>query len=206
MSTLDTYFKPQANCTCEGSLFRRTVQLPNETIEQYITRLRQRAETCEFGDRNAIDERIRDQVVDKCLNHSPRQKPLEKGRTLNLTVLRETAKAFEDSARQAKAIDNRMQAVKSDVNRVHFVKKKSPGAISSHSAKSASICYSCGFEGHLRTDPKCPARENVPKLVILRYNARQKIVIKILNECRERCNKCRNNRQMCPVMMNMLSV
>ena len=38
------------------------------------------------------------------------------------------------------------------------MKKKSPGANSSHSAKPVSICYSCGFEGHLRTDPKCPAR------------------------------------------------
>ena len=133
------------------------MQLPNETIEQYITRLQQRAETCEFGDRNAIGEQIRDQVVDKCLNHSLRRKLLEKGRTLNLTVLRETAKAFKDFARQAKAIENHMQAVKSDVNRVQFVKKKFPGASSSHSAKPASMCYSCGFEGHLRTDPKCPA-------------------------------------------------
>ena len=99
------------------------MQLHNETIEQYITRLRQRAETCEFGNRNAIDERIRDQVVDKCLNHSLGRKLLEKGRTHNLTVLRETVKAFEDSARQAKAIENHMQAVKSDVNRVQFVKK-----------------------------------------------------------------------------------
>jgi hypothetical protein len=79
-------------------------------------------------------------------------------KALNLTVLRETVKAFEDSARQAKAIENHMQAVKSDVNRVQFVKKKSPGANSSHSAKPASICYSCGFEGHLRIDPKCLAR------------------------------------------------
>jgi hypothetical protein len=85
-------------------------------IEQYITKLRQRAETCERGNRNAIDERIHDQVVDKCLNHSLRRKLPEKGKTLNLTVLRETAKAFEDSGRQAKAIENHMQAVKSDVN------------------------------------------------------------------------------------------
>lgn len=116
VSALDTYFKPQANSTFERSLFRRTVQLPNKTIAQYITRLRQRAETCEFGDRNAIDERIRDQVVDKRLNHSMRRALLEKDRTPNLTVLRETAKAFEDSARRAKAIENHIQAVKSDVN------------------------------------------------------------------------------------------
>jgi hypothetical protein len=126
VSALDTYFKPQTNSTFELSLFRRTVQFPNETIEQYITRLRQRAETCEFGNRNAIDEQIRDQVVDKCLNHSLRRKLLEKGRTINLTVLRETVKAFEDSARQANPIENHMQAVKSDVNRA-VCEKEIPG-------------------------------------------------------------------------------
>ena len=102
------------------------MQLHNETIEQYITRLRQRAQTCEFGNRNDIDERIRDQVVHKCLNHSLRRNLLEKGMTINLTVLRETAKAFEDSARQAKPIENHMQAVKSDVNRA-VCEKEIPG-------------------------------------------------------------------------------
>jgi hypothetical protein len=159
VSALDTYFKPQANSTFEDLYFKgQCSYLMKRLNSTYITRLRQRAETCEFGDRNAIDERIRDQVVDKFLNHSLRRKLLEKGRTLNLTVLREITKTFEDSARQDKAIENHMQAMKSDVNRVQFVKKKSPGANSSHNTKPASICYSCGFEGHLRTDPKCPTR------------------------------------------------
>ena len=74
VSALNTYFKPQANTAVERSFFRNTEQLPNETIEQYITRLRQRAETCEFGNNAALDERIRDQVIDKCLNHNLRRK------------------------------------------------------------------------------------------------------------------------------------
>ena len=40
VNALDTYFKPQTNSTFKRSLLRRTVQLPNETIEQYIIRLR----------------------------------------------------------------------------------------------------------------------------------------------------------------------
>lgn len=80
VSALNTYFKPQTNSAFERSIFRRTVQLPNEPIEQYITRLRCRAETCDFGNRNAIDIQLRDQVVDKCLNHNLRRKLLEKGR------------------------------------------------------------------------------------------------------------------------------
>jgi hypothetical protein len=84
VSALDTYFKPQTHSTFERSLFWRTVQLPNEMIEQYITKLRQREETCELGNRNAIDERKRNQVVDKCLNHSLRRKLLEKGKNVSV--------------------------------------------------------------------------------------------------------------------------
>ena len=161
MSALNTYFKPQANTAVERSFFRNTEQLPNETIEQYIIRLRQRAETCEFGNNAAIDERIRDQVIDKCLNHNLRRKLLEKARTLTLAILRETAKAFEDSARQAKAIETHMQRVQGNDadrdHRVQFVKKKPSGARSSN-LKPSNLCFSCGQERHIRTDPKCPAR------------------------------------------------
>ena len=39
-------------------------QLPAESVDQFITRLCERAEYCEFG--NAKDKNIRDQVVEKC--------------------------------------------------------------------------------------------------------------------------------------------
>ncbi|XP_062609444.1 uncharacterized protein K02A2.6-like [Saccostrea cucullata] len=123
-------------------------QLEHETIEQYITRLRQRAETCEFGNRDAIDERIRDQIIDKCVRHNLRRKLLEKGRNLNLTQVREIARALEDSERQATSIEGRAQgAITGVVNKVSVQNKK-------HFAKKTnSKC-----EGHLRNDPKCPAR------------------------------------------------
>ena len=173
-------------------------------IEQYITKLRQRAETCERGNRNAIDERIHDQVVDKCLNHSLRRKLPEKGKTLNLTVLRETAKAFEDSGRQAKAIENHMQAVKSDVNRV-VCEKEIPGANSSHSAKPASICYICGFEGHLRTEPKCPARgkkcRKCSQVGHFEKQCKTKDHNKHFKRNQGKVQQVSEQRQMCPVMM-----
>ncbi|XP_048729723.2 uncharacterized protein K02A2.6-like [Ostrea edulis] len=156
VSALDTYFTPQANIPYERSVFRSMAQMPNETIEQYITKLRQKSETCDFGNREAVDERIRDQIIDKCLNHNLRRKLLEKGRNLNLTQLREVAKAMEDSERQAKSIETQGQSVKSDINKVNYSKDKF-GAKTVRSSKS-QICYSCGLEGHIRTDPKCPAR------------------------------------------------
>lgn len=158
VSALDGYFTPQSNVPYERSIFRSMAQLPTETIEQYITRLRQRADTCDFGDQNAIDERIRDQIIDKCLSHHLRRKLLEKGRTLTLVIVRSVARAMEDSERQAKSIEcHSTEHLKSDINRIQS-KGKQFGKKSFNSSKKSTMCYSCGREGHIRTDPNCPAR------------------------------------------------
>ena len=52
---LDNYFKPQANVPYERLCFREMSQLPSETVEQFVTRLRQKAQSCEFGDAAAVD-------------------------------------------------------------------------------------------------------------------------------------------------------
>lgn len=153
LNALDKYFKPQANVPYERSVFRSMAQSTQETIEQYITRLRQRAETCEFGNRDAIDERIRDQIIDKCVRHNLRRKLLEKGRELTLDQVREIARAMEDSERQATSIENQPQGASSNVvNKVSVQHKRR------FVKKTNSKCYSCGYEGHLRNDPRCPAK------------------------------------------------
>ena len=63
-------------------------------MEQLATRLRQKAQSCEFGDAAAVDEQIRDQVISKCLSqHSPQL--LEKGKILALQQLREIARVMK---------------------------------------------------------------------------------------------------------------
>ena len=42
-ATLKKYFKPQANFPYERLCFRETSQLANETVGQFVTRLRQKA-------------------------------------------------------------------------------------------------------------------------------------------------------------------
>ena len=49
MEQLDQYFTPQVNVPYERHLFRTMAQLPVESIDQYITRLRERADYCEFS-------------------------------------------------------------------------------------------------------------------------------------------------------------
>ncbi|CAC5404852.1 unnamed protein product [Mytilus coruscus] len=162
VSALDAYFTPLSNAPYERSIFRSMIQSSSETIEQYITRLRQRADTCDFGNQTAIDERIRDQIIDKCLSHHLRRKLLEKGRTLTLANVRSIAKAMEDSERQAESIEGQGQ-----VNMIQS-KGKQYGKNSFNSGNKSfnsgnkstctATCYSCGRESHIRTDPSCPAR------------------------------------------------
>ena len=87
--TLTQHFTPQSNISYKGHVLRSMSQQTSESVEHFITRLRIQAETCEFCDRVAVNEQIRDQVIDKCMSHSLRRKLLEKGRTLQLDRVKE---------------------------------------------------------------------------------------------------------------------
>ena len=63
--TLNKHFNPLSNVPFERHKFRTTSQNEGETVEQYIVRLWQKAETCEFGDANAVNIQIRDQIIEK---------------------------------------------------------------------------------------------------------------------------------------------
>ena len=67
MRTLDAYFKPQVNMPFERHVFQQAKQDKDETIDQYMTRLCQLAESCIFGETK--DEQIQDQFIDKCRSH-----------------------------------------------------------------------------------------------------------------------------------------
>lgn len=111
---------------------------------------------CEFGERDATDERIRDQIIDQCVQHNLRRKLLEKGRGLTLEQVRGITREMEGSEKQAMSNAGKSQVQSTDVNKIftpknkHFDKR--------NSSNSNSNCFSCGYEGHLRNDPKCPAR------------------------------------------------
>ncbi len=52
-AALENYFKPQVNKEFEIFEFRRMKQFDMETVDQYATRLRQKAENCSFADKDA---------------------------------------------------------------------------------------------------------------------------------------------------------
>ena len=140
---LNKYFKPQANVPYERLCFREMNQLPSETVEQFVTRLRQKTQSCEFGDASAVEERIRDQVISKCLSHNIRRELLEKGKIGTLQPLREIARVMVDSAKQAPKIE----WAANEVSRVgvNSNKKGNPRV----AAKQGTIrCFFRGNVGH----------------------------------------------------------
>ncbi len=153
---LNRFFRPHTNTPFERHVFRNMVQLQTETVEQYATRLRQQSETCDFGNWNAVSERIRDQIIDKCSSSSLRRKLLERGTALTLEQMLDIARVSEDTEKQVKSFEG----LRSEVNKLSF-KNKSSGA-SRGRGKSRGpkrgCCYSCGYEGHMHKDPKCPAK------------------------------------------------
>lgn len=144
MRTLDHYFAPQVNVPFERHQFRQANQEESETVDQFVTRLFQLTENCDFGDKKS--EHIRDQLIDKCRSHSLRKKLLEVGGLLTLKRAQELARAMEAAERQAKSIESD-QRPPEQVNNIGKQVSMKPGS-----------CYSCGLRGHYRNDPECKAR------------------------------------------------
>ena len=114
--------------------------LPTESIDQFVTRLREKADCSEFGE--TADKNIHDQVIEKCLSNCLRRKLLERGRNLTLNDLQTIARAMEDSDRQAGNIENSNQA-KSGLNAIQGRQER---------------CFRCDNTVHMQDDEKCPAR------------------------------------------------
>ena len=82
---LDRYFTPQVNIPYERHNFRMMTQLLTESVDQFVVRLREKADCCEFGE--MADENIGGQVIENCLSYRLRRKILKRGRNLTLNDL-----------------------------------------------------------------------------------------------------------------------
>ena len=159
LRTLNEHMSPQTNLVYERNMFRNMLQQPHETVMQYIIRLQQKAEICEFADTQA---EIIQQVVDKTTNHTVRCKLLERGRTLTFQKMKDIARSFEEATHQAAHIEG---ALSNQVNKLSM--NKSTRETGSRYWKNdqqnkktvkKGKCHACGFQGHYSADPQCPAK------------------------------------------------
>ena len=155
--TLENYFKPKLNVPYERHAFRQMSQKPDETIDQFIVRLRMKADTYDFIDANAIEEQLREQVIEKCHSNQLSHKLLAKGRTLTLAQLQDTSRTFEDSERSARSMEGGL------ASRLTRCRLTVGGAIQLQQSTKrvvhqVNISFACGRTGHIAKDPQCPAK------------------------------------------------
>jgi len=141
---LDLYFQPRTNIPYERHVLRQLYQEASESVVQFVTRLRQQADFCEFG--NQRDDNIRDQLIEKCKSVALRKQLLEK-RDITLSEALEIARSKEAAERQAVNMEVKMEGreiLRGEVNSIQ---------------RPPSKCFRCGHGDHYAKDSKCPARK-----------------------------------------------
>ena len=162
IQVLQEHFQPTVNVVAERYTFRQRAQQPSESIDNFLSALRDLSKTCDFGP--ITDEMIRDQIVEKTNSPKIRERLLmEKELTLQKAV--DMARRFEKAIQEAKTLtDSNAQMHK--VNKVtkrqtlyNTTKSKPASPRSQQVTPSKRTCYRCGSQAHLANDRACPAMQ-----------------------------------------------
>ena len=106
---LRDYFVPQRNILYERFVFNSTAQKPGETIDQFVMRLRQLAESCEFGDLR--DQLIRDRIVIGTTDEIGRERLLRERPVPDLEKAIQNLRAAEMSRSHKQAMSGKVSSV-----------------------------------------------------------------------------------------------
>ena len=80
VDSLNSYFVPRVNSAYARQEFKSLSFKPNETTQQFATRLRKAAKDCEFG--SDLENQNRDSILEKCTSTYTKRKLLEGGKNL----------------------------------------------------------------------------------------------------------------------------
>ena len=156
----DAYCMPKKNETFERYVFRCRMQKEGETLEQYLTDLRIKSQSCNFG--TLTQSLIRDQLVVGITDRKVKERLLREP-DLALDKAVQICQAAETATLHMQALT--VGATASDVpeTTVNAVKQKKPSSAAqrvdhprNQRNKSAkSKCSSCGYEHAV--EGRCPA-------------------------------------------------
>ena len=179
LELLNEHFLVKPNVTFQRHMFRKMTQQSNETVSQFVGRLRKASVGCDFHDANDM---IKDQVVSNCHYDSLRRKFLEKGEKLDLNELLRISASYEAVEQQAREMRNGASSASSHsnqsggINRIGTQSKPGDGNNKHRQAKNFSggarsnngetqnsrssdeSCTRCGRKGHSWKDDRCPAK------------------------------------------------
>ena len=111
MEKFESYCMPKRNVTYERHKFFTRSQHENETIDQYATELRNRAQSCEFGD--LTNSLIQDRIICGMLDNSVRERLLRQ-ESLTLDKTLQLCRAAETTRAQAKELSSKDEKVSVD--------------------------------------------------------------------------------------------
>ena len=146
-SKFEEYVNPRKNTVFERYRFWEYKQQEGETVDQFITELKTRAKSCEFGDQN--DSMIRDRIVFGVSDTRMKERLLRESSDLSLEKAASLCRAAKASKNQLKELNS------SETKPVHAVKSKTKQKLSKKPRQQQAFnCKICGTK-HL---PKaCPA-------------------------------------------------
>jgi hypothetical protein len=136
----DEYFTPRRNVVFERFQFWKHVQQPGESIDAFVTTLRLRARTCEFGDQE--ESLIRDRLVISCPDARLQERLLRENE--------ESLAKVVDICRAAETSQQQLKAIKTGVD---MASSSSVSAVTNANNKIL-VCGNCGYAHAPRT---CPA-------------------------------------------------
>ena len=142
------HFRPQKHFLFERFKFNSANQTESETVDQYVIRLRQLAESCEY---EALKEGlIRDRLVMGTNDISTRDRLLKERPVPDLNKCVDFLRATELS----KAHRGQLRGIEEKTENVHATRQFKQ----KHKAQNNSVndCKYCG-KGHPRDKEKCPA-------------------------------------------------
>ena len=118
-------FIPQRNVLYERFVFNSAIQKPGETIDEYVVRLRQMTDSCEFG--TLKDSLIRDRIVIGTTDEGGRERLLRERPVPNLEKAIESLRAFEISRTHKQVISGKEpEMIQHTVKRHIAYKPKGP--------------------------------------------------------------------------------
>ncbi|UYV65004.1 hypothetical protein LAZ67_3002762 [Cordylochernes scorpioides] len=130
------YFDPTPNIIVQRFKFAKRLQMPNETISEFITALKKIAEKCEFPD---VEDRLRDALVCGILSEEI-QSMLLMNSMLTFKVAQEMALAHEAAVRNVAEIkDGKPQEEINVMGRAVKVRRRN---------EKIFKCFRCGYTNH----------------------------------------------------------
>lgn len=156
LEALEAYFKPARNVIYERYVFGCCKQEEGESIDNFVTRLREKAATCDYA--GLKDEMIRDKIVLGITNEGTRRRLLSEKKLTLLTAI-EMCRTAEQTAMHMRAMD---AACTSPAETVHAVARKPSRPNQWKQSNSPRLldtrntCRYCGTV-HSRGRDHCPA-------------------------------------------------